>query len=50
MRAHLLTVVLCLAVPATAGAQSIAHGKYLVERTSLCNDRHTLRDATRRAS
>jgi hypothetical protein len=44
MRKHLLTAVLCLAVPATAGAQSITRGKYLVERTSLCNDCHTPRD------
>jgi mono/diheme cytochrome c family protein len=44
MRVHLLTAVLCLAIPATAGAQSIARGQYLVERTSLCNDCHTPRD------
>jgi cytochrome c553 len=44
MRTHLLTALLCLAVPATAGAQSVAHGKYLVEGTSMCNDCHTPRD------
>ncbi|HEX3996836.1 MAG TPA: c-type cytochrome [Acetobacteraceae bacterium] len=44
MRQHLLTALLCLVIPATAGAQSIARGKYLVEGTSLCNDCHTPRD------
>jgi cytochrome c553 len=44
MRRHLLTALLCLAIPATAGAQSVARGKYLVEGTSLCNDCHTPRD------
>jgi hypothetical protein len=44
MHKHLLTAVLYLAIPATAGAQSITRGKYLVERTSLCNDCHTPRD------
>jgi hypothetical protein len=44
MRNLMLTALLCLAVPATAGAQSLTRGKYLVERTSLCNDCHTPRD------
>jgi mono/diheme cytochrome c family protein len=44
MRQHLLTALLCLVIPATAGAQSLARGKYLVENTSLCNDCHTPRD------
>jgi mono/diheme cytochrome c family protein len=44
MRTHLLTALLCLVIPATAGAQSIARGKYLVEGTSMCNDCHTPRD------
>lgn len=44
MRQHLLTALLCLAVPAAAGAQSIARGKYIVEGTSMCNDCHTPRD------
>jgi mono/diheme cytochrome c family protein len=44
MRQHLLTALLCLIVPAAAGAQSVARGKYIVERTSMCNDCHTPRD------
>jgi cytochrome c553 len=44
MREHLLAAVLCLAIPATAGAQSITRGKYIVERTSMCNDCHTPHD------
>src|SRR5579862_3891307 len=44
MRNLLLTATLCLTIPATAGAQSIAHGKYIVQRTSMCSDCHTPRD------
>jgi cytochrome c553 len=44
MRKHLLSAALCLAIPATAGAQSVTQGKYLVERTSMCGDCHTPRD------
>jgi cytochrome c553 len=44
MRNVTLTALLCLAVPATAGAQSMARGKYIVERTSMCADCHTPRD------
>ena len=44
MRQHVLTALLCLVIPAAAGAQSVARGKYLVEGTSLCNDCHTPRD------
>jgi len=44
MRQHLLTALLCLAAPVTAGAQTLARGKYLVENTSLSNDCHTPRD------
>jgi cytochrome c553 len=44
MRQHMLTALLCLVIPATAGAQSLARGKYIVEGTSLCNDCHTPRD------
>ena len=44
MRTFMLTTLLCLTVPAAAGAQSVTHGKYIVERTSLCNDCHTPRD------
>jgi cytochrome c553 len=44
MRQYLLTTLLCLVIPATAGAQSVARGKYLVEGTSMCNDCHTPRD------
>jgi cytochrome c553 len=44
MREHLLSAALCLAIPATAGAQSITHGQYIVERTSMCGDCHTPRD------
>lgn len=46
MRYPVFIAALCLAIPATAGAQTIARGKYLVERTSLCNDCHTPRDPT----
>jgi hypothetical protein len=46
MRARLSATVLCLAIPATAGAQPVTHGQYLVERVSLCNDCHTPRDQT----
>jgi mono/diheme cytochrome c family protein len=44
MRQYLVTALLCLVIPAAAGAQSIARGKYLVEGTSMCNDCHTPRD------
>jgi len=44
MRNLMLSAVLCLALPATAGAQSISHGRYLVERVGGCNDCHTPRD------
>src|ERR1700679_2898480 len=44
MRHQVLIAMLCLAVPATASAQSMARGKYIVEQTSLCNDCHTPRD------
>ena len=44
MRAATLIAMLCLVVPATAGAQSLARGKYIVERTSMCSDCHTPRD------
>lgn len=48
MQRCLLAVLLCLAVPTTAGAQSIARGKYIVERVGMCDDCHTPRDATGR--
>jgi cytochrome c553 len=44
MRHHILIAMLCLSVPATASAQSLARGKYIVEQTSMCNDCHTPRD------
>ena len=44
MRNLMLSAVLCLALPAAAGAQSLSHGKYLVERITGCNDCHTPRD------
>ncbi len=49
MRHRLLIAALCLAVPGlaipgTAGAQSLTRGKYIVERTSMCDDCHTPRD------
>ncbi len=44
MRHATLIALLCLAVPATADAQSVARGKYLVERTSMCGDCHSPRD------
>jgi hypothetical protein len=44
MRNLTLAAILCLTVPATAGAQSMTHNKYLVERTSLRNDCDTPRD------
>jgi hypothetical protein len=44
MRARLLTALLCLAIPSAAGAQSIDLGKYIVERTCMCDDCHTPRD------
>jgi len=42
-RASALVGALVL-LTATAGAQSLTRGKYLVERISLCNDCHTPRD------
>src|SRR5271163_3298244 len=44
MRALMFTAALCLAIPAVAGAQSVTHGKYIVERTSMCSDCHTPHD------
>jgi cytochrome c553 len=44
MRTATIITLLCLAIPATAGAQSLARGKYIVERTSMCADCHTPRD------
>jgi|SRR5580658_1396701 mono/diheme cytochrome c family protein len=44
MRTLTLTALICLAVPAAAEEQSTAHGKYIVERTSMCHDCHTPRD------
>jgi cytochrome c553 len=44
MRNATIIALLCLAVPVTAGAQSLARGKYIVERTSMCADCHTPRD------
>lgn len=49
MRIVLLVGLLCGVVPGTAGAQSIAHGKYLVEQVGMCSDCHTPRDATGRS-
>jgi mono/diheme cytochrome c family protein len=46
MRSTLIIGLLCAAVPAAAGAQSLEHGKYLVERVGMCGDCHTPRDAT----
>ena len=40
--AGLLSVML----PITAGAQSVTHGKYLVQQVGMCGDCHTPRDAT----
>jgi hypothetical protein len=44
MRKLTLTALLCLAAPAIGGAQTIEHGKYIVERASMCHDCHTPRD------
>jgi len=44
MRKLTLTALICLAIPAAAGAQSVTRGKYIVERTSMCADCHTPRD------
>jgi mono/diheme cytochrome c family protein len=44
MRKLTLTAFICLTIPVTAGAQSVTHGKYIVERTSMCADCHTPRD------
>jgi mono/diheme cytochrome c family protein len=44
MRNVTFIAILCLGIPVSAGAQSVAHGKYLVERVSGCNDCHTPRD------
>jgi hypothetical protein len=44
MRNATIIALLCLVIPATAGAQSVARGKYIVERTSMCADCHTPRD------
>lgn len=44
MRNAMLIALLCLAIPAAAGAQSVARGKYIVERTSMCADCHTPHD------
>jgi len=46
MRTLMLVLTLCFAIPATASAQSLARGKYIVERTSMCHDCHTPRDET----
>jgi mono/diheme cytochrome c family protein len=44
MRNVTAIVILCLGIPVSAGAQSVSHGKYIVERASMCNDCHTPRD------
>jgi mono/diheme cytochrome c family protein len=44
MRNLTVIALICLAIPVTAGAQSITRGKYIVERTSMCADCHTPRD------
>jgi mono/diheme cytochrome c family protein len=44
MRHHVLIALLCLAVPAAAGAQSLTRGKYLAEQVGMCHDCHTQRD------
>lgn len=36
MRDAALIALLCFAISATAGAQSLARGEYIVERTSMC--------------
>ena len=44
MRHLMLASLFCLALPAAAGAQSVARGQYIVEHVGLCNDCHTPRD------
>ena len=44
MRKLIFTAVLCLAAPVTGDAQSVEHGKYIVERVGMCHDCHTPRD------
>jgi mono/diheme cytochrome c family protein len=46
MRLILTAGLICGLLPGAAGAQSIAHGKYIVERVGMCGDCHTPRDAT----
>jgi cytochrome c553 len=38
--------LLCGLLPTAAGAQSLAHGKYLAQQLGMCGDCHTPRDAT----
>jgi cytochrome c553 len=44
MRFILLIGLACAALPAAAGAQSLARGKYIVEHVGMCVDCHTPRD------
>jgi hypothetical protein len=44
MRHVTIIALFCLGLPVSAGAQSVTHGKYIVERASMCNDCHTPRD------
>ncbi len=44
MRNRLPVTLVCLLIPATAGAQSVARGQYIVERVGMCQDYLTPRD------
>ena len=45
MRALWLFGLACLVVPLTGHAQSVQHGRYLVQQVGMCNDCHTPRNA-----
>jgi hypothetical protein len=44
MRKLMFAALLCLAAPGIGRAQTVEHGKYIVERASMCHDCHTPRD------
>jgi cytochrome c553 len=45
MRAVLLASLACLALPIAGHAQSVQHGRYIVQQMGMCNDCHTPRNA-----
>jgi len=48
MRTIMIAGLLSALLPAGAGAQSLAHGKYIVQQLGMCGDCHTPRDSTGR--